>query len=67
MWKNLELWARKALDRYKHSLMAHSGVSLENKHVERDADNGGMAHEISEGNKGSLGLENICSVFWQRI
>lgn len=35
--------------------MSHSGVSLENQNVKRDADNGGIAHEVLEGSKNSLG------------
>lgn len=33
MGKNLELWARKALECYKYSLLSHSGVRLENQNL----------------------------------
>ena len=52
MGKNLELWARKALECYKFSLLSHSGVSLENQNLREMQP---MAHEVEEGSTNSLG------------
>lgn len=58
-------WARKALEHCKQRLKDHSGGSFEGYSMERNVDNGGLAHEVSEQNKDSLGNEprgHVCDI-----
>lgn len=48
--------------------MGHSSKNLEDRNAEINADSISLAHEVSEGNKDSLGTELEVSnfTFWQR-
>lgn len=54
-WKSWERKASGVLESSKQSLVSHSGGSVEDQNVKRNAGSKGQAHEVSRGNKDSVG------------
>jgi hypothetical protein len=51
----LEILARVSLEHYKQSSMGDSNGSSEDQNADRKADQKDCAHEVSNGNKDSIG------------